>query len=182
MLGSSRELADLVVRIGRQDREAFEAVYKATSRKLYGIILGILRNRSRADETLQEVYVKVWQRAGDYDPAKSSPITWLAVIARNRALDEARRLNGIVMDDVDDHTELQAEIDHPLDDMERSERFRAMLHCLNALDPDRRDLVLLAYYRGMSRDALAKRFQRPTATIKTWLHRSLAQLKMCLAS
>jgi RNA polymerase sigma-70 factor (ECF subfamily) len=182
MMSSTRELAEVMVRVGRQDREAFELLYKVTHRKLYGIILGILRNRSRADETLQEVYVKVWQRAVDFDASKSSPITWLAVIARNRALDELRRSNAAPMDDVDDHIDLQADVEHPLADMERSDKFKSVLRCLNTLEPERRDLVLLAYYRGVSRDALAVRFGRPTATIKTWLHRSLTQLKTCLAS
>jgi RNA polymerase sigma-70 factor (ECF subfamily) len=182
MLGSTRELADVMVRVGRQDREAFEQLYAATHRKIYGIILGILRDRSRADETLQEVYVRVWQKAADFDPQRSSPITWLAVIARNRALDEIRRRATMEMEDVADHAELAAPADDPLAGRERSERFKAVIACLNRLEAERRDLVLLAYYRGLSREALAQRFDRPVATIKTWLHRSLTQLKTCLAS
>ncbi len=182
MLGSSRELAEVVVRVGQQDREAFGQLYQSTHRKLYGIILGIVKSRSHADEMLQEVYVKVWQRAADFDPSRSSPITWLAVIARNRALDEVRRSNIGAMDDIDDHDDLPALSEDPLADRDRSERYKAVIACLNRLDTERRDLVLLAYYRGMSRDALARRFNRPTATIKTWLHRSLAQLRTCLAT
>lgn len=182
MLSSSRELAAVLVRVGQGERDAFEVLYRATSRKLYGVVVGILSNRSLADEILQEVYVKVWQRAADFDPAKASPITWLAVIARNRALDEVRRSGPTSSTDIDDIPDLAAESEDPLASRERSENYRAVLRCLDKLDPMRRDLILLAYYRGLSRDTLARRFNHPTATIKTWLHRSLTQLKQCLAT
>lgn len=182
MLGSSRELASLMHRVAQRDQDAFETLYRATNRKMYGIILGVLSSRSLADEVLQEVYVKVWQRAEDFDPDKASPITWMAVIARNRALDEARRSSNAATDDVEDHLDLAADLENPLADMERSDTFKAVIRCLDTLDPERRQLILLAYYRGLSRDALAKRFNHPTATIKTWLHRSLTQLKTCLAA
>lgn len=182
MLTSSRELATVLLRVGHGDRSAFETLYRSSNRKLYGIVLGILSTRSLADEILQEVYVKIWQRAADFDPAKASPITWMAVIARNRALDELRKSRQASMDDIDAMPELAADIPDPLASQERSDDYRAVMRCLQALDPVRRDIILLAYYRGLSRDALARRFNHPTATIKTWLHRSLIQLKQCLAS
>lgn len=182
MVGSSQELAAVLEQVGEGDRAAFEVLYRATSRKLYGIIVGILPSRSLADEILQEVYVKVWQRASDFDGRKSSPITWLAVIARNRALDELRRHARVKSDDIDVADGIAADTPDPLDSRERSDAYRAVIRCLNQLDPVRRDIILLAYYRGLSREALAQRFGHPTATIKTWLHRSLTQLKHCLAA
>lgn len=183
MLSSSRELATVLRRVAQGDVEAFDLLYHATCAKLYAIIVRILTNRSVADEILQEVYVKVWQRAGDYDPEKASPISWMAAIARNRALDEARRpIHAANHDNVDDLPDLAAQFEDPLKGMERSDEFKALVRCLETLDAERREIVLLAYYRGMSRDALALRFGRPTATVKTWLHRSLLQLRTCLAS
>ncbi len=183
MLSSSRELATVLQRVAEADEDAFAVLYRATSAKLYGIVLRILTSRSLADEILQEVYVKVWQRACDYDPGKASPISWLAAIARNRALDEVRRpTHAAAHDDLDDVPDLAAPFEDPLAGFERSEQYAALVRCLDQLTPERRDILLLAYYRGMSRDALALRFNHPTATIKTWLHRSLAQLKTCLAS
>lgn len=183
MVSSSRELATILSRVSREDEDAFAILYRATSAKLYGIVLRILVNRSVADEVLQEVYLKIWQRAADYDPDKASPISWMAAIARNRALDEVRRPSHTAThDDLDATPDLAAPFDDPLNGFERSEQFNALIRCLAGLDSERRDILLLAYYRGMSRDALAARFNRPTATIKTWLHRSLTQLKLCLAS
>lgn len=181
MLASSRDLADVLGRVALQDRDAFQILYRATSAKLYGIILGILTRRSLADEILQEVYVKVWERAADYDSERASAITWLATIARNRALDEKRRGKVLPVVDLPEGFDLPAELDHPLDRMEQSDRLKALLACLNGLESEKRSAVLLAYYRGLSREALAERFGRPVPTIKTWLHRSLAQLRACLS-
>ena len=182
MLSSSSELVALLHRVAQQDRAAFELLYRATSAKLYGIIVRIIVNHSVADDLLQEVYVRAWQRAGDFDSTKASPITWLAAIARNRAIDEVRRRRPEALQDDMEAMEISGDDAHPLDARSRQEDLRALMACLDQLDGEKREIVLLAYYRGMSRDDLAQRFTRPVPTIKTWLHRSLAQLKTCLSS
>ena len=74
------------------DREAFAKLYRATSAKLFGIIVRILIRRDLSEEVLQEVYMRIWQKAGDFQPDVASPVSWMAAIARNRALDEVRRV------------------------------------------------------------------------------------------
>jgi RNA polymerase sigma-70 factor (ECF subfamily) len=166
--------------VARRDRAAFRALYDATRAKLYGVILGILGDRSTADDVLQEIYVRIWNRAADFDPGKASPITWMATIARNRALDEVRRPRPTI-DLPDEALDRVADDNpHPLERRQRSEEWRRLMACLAALADERRQMVLLAYYRGWTREALAKRFDRPVPTIKTLLHRSLAQLRGCL--
>lgn len=180
---SRKELAELIVRVGRdRDREAFGAAYTATSAKLYGIILRILQRRDLADEILQEVYVKIWERAADFDPSRASPITWMATLARNRAIDEVRRATPVSLEDAPEVMDVADGGEHPIDRIERREEYRRLLDCLEGLEKERREMVLLAYYRGVSRDELARRFGRPVATVKTWLYRSLAQLRDCLGS
>jgi RNA polymerase sigma-70 factor, ECF subfamily len=178
----AQTLAALMARVAARDRSAFSAVYRLTHSKLYGVIARIIKRRDLAGEILQEAYVRIWERAADFDPAKGSPIAWMATIARNRALDEARRVQAVALDDMPDGFDPAAEEIDPLASRERSESLKALLRCLEALDPERRKIVLLAYYRGASREALAKRFERPVPTIKTWLRRSLADLKDCLSS
>ena len=180
MLASGRELAEVMAQVAKRDRAAFAVLYQATSAKLYGIVQRILPGKGLADEVLQEVYVKIWDRAGDFDAGRASPISWMAAIARNRALDEARRRTPLSLEDMPENFEPQAETGHPLDSQERSEKLAALMRCLAGLDKEKREIVLLAYYRGLSREALAHRFNHPVSTIKTWLHRSLAQLKECL--
>ncbi len=175
-------LADLLGRIAARDEAAFSALYKATSAKLYGVVARILPRGDAAADALQEAYVRIWEKAGEFDPAKGSPLAWMATIARNRALDEVRRVRPGSLEDLPESFEPAADDVDPLAARERSERLAALINCLQALDEEKRAVVLLAYYRGSSREALARRFGRPVPTIKTWLHRSLAQLRDCLAS
>lgn len=176
------DLSDLLARVAAHDREAFAAVYKATSAKLWGIVVRILPRRAMAEDVLQDVYVRIWERAATFDPAKASPITWMATIARNRAIDEVRRRTTVSIEDTPEALEVAEEGLSPADRAEVSQDLRRLQECLQGLDPERREIVLLAYYNGLSRDELAKRFAHPVATIKTWLHRSLAQLRKCLGS
>jgi RNA polymerase sigma-70 factor (ECF subfamily) len=168
--------------VAGRDQAAFAALYKQTSAKLYGVIARILTRGDTSGEVLQEVFVRIWEKAGDFDSGKGSPMAWLATIARNRALDEVRRVRPVSLEDMPEGFEPAAEEVDPLGSRERSEQLTQLMNCLGKLDDEKRDAVMLAYYRGFSREALAQRFQRPVPTIKTWLHRSLAQLRDCLSS
>ena len=172
----------MLSRIAGRDAAAFSILYKQTSAKLYGVVARILTRGDVAADVLQEVYVRIWEKAGEFDPVRGSPLAWMATIARNRALDEVRRVRPVSLEDQPEGFEPAAEEVDPLAARERSEGLTALVDCLKALDEEKRSVVLLAYYRGLSREALSKRFGRPVPTIKTWLHRSLAQLRDCLAS
>lgn len=177
---STAEVGKLLARVAGGDRAAFAALYAATAPKLYGIILRILRRRDLADEVAQEVYVRIWRRARDFDPSRASPITWMAVIARNRALDEARRARP---DTVSDDAALDRATDpgpSAIDVVAAGEDKQRLEVCLGELEAEKEHLVRLAYLDGLSRQDLADRFDQPVGTIKTWLHRSLKQLKDCL--
>ena len=180
--GAGDDLTHLLRRVAARDAAAFAALYKQTSAKLYGVIARILTRSDVAADVLQEVYVRVWEKAGEFDPVKGSAIAWMATIARNRALDEVRRVRPASLEDQPESFEPAADEVDPLAARERSEGLARLIDCLQGLDEEKRAIVLLAYYRGSSREALAKRFGRPVATIKTWLHRSLAQLRDCLST
>src|SRR5215203_2780260 len=87
----SLDLSSLVARAGFGDRAAFATLYERTSSHLYAVVLRINRDRARAEDVLQEVYVSVWRAASSFDAAQSQPLTWLTSIARNRAIDSLRR-------------------------------------------------------------------------------------------
>jgi len=176
---STRDLADALSRVAAGDRVAFEAVYAATCVKLYGIVVRILGRRELAEEVLQEVYVRVWQRAGEFDHSIASPITWLVSIARNRALDEVKRKPMRSIEELPEILEIPSD-DDPLADHERKEERLRLQACLDRLEPEKSEIVKLAYFFGMTREEIAGRINRPVATVKTWLRRSLAQLKDCL--
>jgi RNA polymerase sigma-70 factor, ECF subfamily len=182
VLRPADRIVELLHRVAEGDRPAFAELYKATSAKLYGIIVRILIRRDLADEILQDVYLKIWQMADDYDSAKGSPITWMAAIARNRAIDEVRRVTPVSIEDAPETLQLKSYEPDAFSTLQSKQDMQRLLICIEALGAERREMVLLAYFDGASRDALAAKFAKPVATIKTWLHRSIAQLKDCVGS
>ena len=176
------ELVWLLAAVAKGDQAAFERLYVATRAKLYGIALRILRRSDLADEVLQETYLKIWHNAGTFEPKVASPITWMVAIARNRALDLVRKAGKTpVVDGAAAMEAVGVEI-NPLAQRERTEELRQLLGCLGKLQEDRRRMVLLAYYSGWSREQLADKFDAPANTIKTWLRRSLMEIRECLGS
>jgi RNA polymerase sigma-70 factor (ECF subfamily) len=172
----------LLTKVSAKDREAFSTLYKATCSKLYGVAIRILRRQHLAEDVLQDVYIKIWERAGDFDASRGSPITWMATIARNSALNEARRPSLISAEDISDIEEIADKNPLASEQMESSDEYRRMKKCLSGIEEEKRKMVMLAYHHGISRELLAKQFGHPVATIKTWLRRSLASLKECLES
>jgi RNA polymerase sigma-70 factor (ECF subfamily) len=174
--------AVFLTRVARRDRAAFAALYRATSPKLFAVVLRILRRHDLAEEVLQEVYVRVWEKAGDFDPSSGSAIAWLSTIARNRALDSLRRRTEVSIEDEPSTFEIADPADDPLIQAERGAELKRLADCLATLEEDKRRMVLLAYYQGLSREELGHAFKVPVGTVKTWLHRSLARLKECLGA
>src|SRR5579872_1083026 len=143
--GGGDDLADLLRRVAIRDAAAFAALYKQTSAKLYGIVARILTRGDTASDALQEAYVRIWERAGEFDPVKGSPLAWMATIARNRALDEVRRVRPASLEDQPEGFELAAEEVDPLAARDRSEGLARLVECLKKLDEEKRAVVLLAY-------------------------------------
>ena len=179
-LATSKDLVAWLAQMARGDRDAFTMLYQATSAKLFGVIVRILIRRDLSEEVLQEVYMRIWQKAGDFQPDRASPISWMAAIARNRALDEVRRVRPVSIEDTPEIMDMPDPGELAITGIERNEDLQRLLKCLEGLEPQKREMVLMAYYRGESREALSQHFGSPVATIKTWLHRSLAQLRGCL--
>jgi RNA polymerase sigma-70 factor (ECF subfamily) len=179
--GGQDVLVALLRRVAAGDQAAFRDLYGRTAAKLFATIRRILRSEAAAEDAVQEAYVRVWRRAGDFDPAIASPIAWMTTIARHVAIDAARRASERISaagDELD--AELADRLADPLADTERLAAGTGLARCLERIEPDRRAMVLLAYCHGWSREELAERFKRPVATIKTLLRRSLIILKECL--
>src|ERR1700756_569627 len=126
--GAGDNLTDLLTRIAARDAAAFAALYKQTSAKLYGIVARILTRGDVAADVLQEIYVRIWEKAGEFDPAKGSPLAWMATIARNRALDEVRRVRPLSLEDQPEGFEPTAEDVDPLATRQRSEGLTALVN------------------------------------------------------
>lgn len=176
-------LAALLLRIARGDQRALAELYDLTSPILYGLLLRMLRAPERAQEALQDCYVRVWQRAETYDPAKGEPVGWLIGVARYRALDILRQRRDLNLSGVEhppDEAELPDLEQGPEDRAVEREGLERLLRCMRGLSEVQRKSVLLAYYEGYSHTELAQAMDAPLGTVKAWIRRGLARLRECL--
>jgi RNA polymerase sigma-70 factor, ECF subfamily len=173
------ELVWLLAAVARGDEAAFERLYVTTRAKLFGVVFRILRRRDLAEEVIQDAYVRIWHNAGQFDPARLSPITWIVLIARNRAIDAVRKRGE---SSIEEEPTAHAATDRsdPRPRQEMTEELKRLLECIGKLEPDRQKLVLLAYYNGWSREQLAENFSVPVSTVKTWLRSGMMDIRPCL--
>lgn len=177
--GEAGALVALLTQVAGGDRSALEALYRRTARKLYGVTLRILRSEADAEEVVQDVYVAIWNKAGSYDPGKGSAITWLAVLARNRAIDRLRR-KRLPSAGLDAATDVADPSPSALDLVLSTERRERLQACLGELDERQRALIRTAFLDGITYDALAQRENVPLGTMKSWIRRGLLKLRGCL--
>ena len=174
------ELVWLLAAVAKGDEAAFERLYEATRAKLYGVVLRILGRPELAEEVMQETYLKIWKAAGSFDPTLASPITWMVAMARNRAIDIVRKKTEASIEEEPQAMEVASDSPDPLARREMTEELKRLLECIGRLEPERQKLVLLAYYNGWSREQLAEKFAAPVNTVKTWLRRSMLDIRECL--
>lgn len=175
-------LIELLDKCASGDRAAFKDLYDASAPKLYGIVSRILGQNSDADEVLQDVYLRLWQNAGRFDPRAGQPITWMATIARNRAIDVARQRKPEAATLPPRSLAEEAETLGAIKQISDASPEKSDLHtCLGKLDETNQQSVILAYCYGYSRGELAARFDHPSGQVKLWLRRTLRQLQECLS-
>ena len=176
---TSDEIAHLISLVAIGDRKAFAALYRETSPKLFSICLRILKDRTEAEESLQEVYVKIWQRAGVFAASSGAPSSWLAAIARNQAIDIMRARKPIA-DELDSAYDLADDEPSPEIQTVIKDEGRRIDTCMEELEADRAMAVKKAYVEGQSYQELADQFGVPLNTMRTWLRRSLLKLRECM--
>ncbi|WP_319824262.1 sigma-70 family RNA polymerase sigma factor [Thalassovita sp.] len=176
------EIEELIARVAMGDRRAFAALYDRTSAKLFGVCLRVLKSQTQAEEVLQEVFLRIWDRAGQYRANGYSPMTWLITVTRNAAIDrlrqQARRGQGVDAGDVAE--QLSDPGPGPEAQAVARDQARLLQDCLEALPPDRAAMVRGAYLDGISYADLARATGVKLNTVRTWLRRSLMQLRECL--
>ena len=179
-LAARHRLVEALAAVARGDRDALAEVYHLTSAKLFGICIRICGEREEAEDVLQEVYVKVWQRAGRFDPARASPITWLAAITRNAAIDRVRARPARPVEPIDAAAQVadtRPAADSGLEDAQERARMR---DCLARLEDKVSGAIRSAFFGGLTYPQLAERERVPLGTMKTWIRRGLLQLRACL--
>jgi RNA polymerase sigma-70 factor (ECF subfamily) len=172
-------LGELLDAIAEGDRSALEHLYKATSDKLYGVVLRILRKPELAAQALPAAYLRIWRDALNFTPALLSAESWLVMHARRTALDMARDRPELGHEEMAESAAQAAETEDPETGGDIGDELKQLLACLATLSADPRLMVLLAYFDGWSRSELAVEFDAPAPTIRTWMLRGLEQIRDC---
>jgi RNA polymerase sigma factor (sigma-70 family) len=183
------DLADLVLRVCDQHEPSLARLYEATSGRVYGLVLRIVRLGALAEEVVEDVFWQVWREAPRFDAERGKVLAWLLAIARSRAIDALRRNERVRASEVavDDGETLDAlaegpELsDDPLDLVGASQH-HARLHALLAgLEPLPRQLLSLAFFRGCTHDEIAEQTGLALGTVKSHIRRTLVALRDQLA-
>lgn len=172
----------LLAGCARQDRAAFERLYRLTAPKLHALCLEVLRRRELAEEVLQDVYAQIWREANRFEAYRAAPMTWMTVMARNRAIDVLRRRANTVKsyDENIEHDDLAGEDSDPMAYVQRLGESEALRRCLERLRAQQRNAILMAFFQGLSHRQLSDALNQPVGTVKSWIRRGLGQLKECL--
>lgn len=181
----AQQLSQWLAAAALRDARAFQRLYQATAPKLFGFALRILGKRELAEEAVQDAYVAIWHAAGSYQAQLAAPLTWMAAIVRNKALDILRRSDDAVELDAPqfDSEILNAMQDPqrtPIERLQLSGEARALAHCMSALEGLHRQAIGLAYFHDLSHSEIAAQLSLPIGTVKTWIRRGLEKLKTCL--
>ena len=178
-MATDTEINDLIARCALNDRSALDALYHATSAKLFAVVLRVLNNRSEAEDALQEIYIKIWHKADRFQSNDYSPMSWLTVLARNHAIDMIRARKPVSVD-IDETFDIADTDKTPEEEAINASEGRRIDDCLSELDAQKSAAVRGAYVDGDSYAELAERFGVPLNTMRTWLRRSLLSLRECL--
>jgi len=172
-------LQTLLAATARKDEQAFAKLYSLVSANLYAVAMRILKKEAAAQDAMQEAFVQIWHRAVDFHSDKGSPMAWMATIVRYRSLDIVRKQKKLLPIEDLDLEQVDADLG-PLGKLLESDMAQVLWQCLQELNDKQRNVILLAFYEGLTHDELAERTTTPLGTIKSWIRRGLQNVKGCL--
>lgn len=171
-------LARLMNRIAAEEPDALRELYVATSAKIFGIVLRIVRDRVESEDVLQEVYLKIWRGSARFDITKGSVVSWLCVIGRNHAIDYVRK-RRVSSEPIDRHVIVDPE-PSPETHFQQTESWTRLEESLANLRPQQSSAIHRAFFDGLTYEELALQAKVPVGTMKSWIRRGLLQLRESL--
>lgn len=170
---------DLVLRLQGRDPQAMGNLYDRYGRIIYSLIFRIVRNTSVAEDLVQETFLRIWNRVHVFDPEKGSLSPWVLAVARNRAIDYLRSVDGRMAQSAFELEKMEqpivfADFDRGILNMDR---VRILKEAFQKLTPNQRIALELAYYEGLSQSEMAERMKQPLGTVKTWVRSALKVLR-----
>jgi RNA polymerase sigma-70 factor (ECF subfamily) len=170
-----------IARIVRQDQQALADLYEMTAGRVYGLALRITRHVQTAEEVTEDAFWQVWRQAPRFDAVRGSVLAWILTITRSRALDALRRCDRAEPLDEEGLADVQTEND-PQDLLAAVQRQHRLHAALRDLDPLPRQLLALAFFRGLSHEEIAQHMSLPLGTVKSHIRRALLRLRQLLGA
>lgn len=172
---------DLLARITKRERAAFEQLYTRYSNILYATAMKFLKEDADAQDVVQDVFIQIWDKAKLYDPAKGKPLTWALTMTRNRSIDRIRAIQRRtrLRDDFEKETvaDESAGIREALSGVDASEKTQILRDAVARLSPEQRKVIDLAFFGGLTQSEIADRLGEPLGTVKARARRGLMKLK-----
>jgi RNA polymerase sigma-70 factor (ECF subfamily) len=185
MSGAEAGDEELIHRITDGDSEAVRFLYARYGRLVFGLAMSVTGDASAAEEICQDVFLKVWEKAATYRADKGKVVTWLARIARNRAIDSLRARRAHDAEASPDPEEQGAAADPGSDPAERlwqSLRDEAVREAVASLPPEQRRVLTLAFFKGLSHRQIAEQLGEPLGTVKTRIRDAMLKLRARLGT
>lgn len=167
----------LILLLRKKNEEAFRYLYDHYAAALYGVVLKVVNEQELANDLLQEVFVKIWNRIDSYDPQKGRLFTWMLHIARNTAID---MLRSRAYQQQEKNQSLESNV-HIGNSVQMSSAVRVdeigLKNILNRLSDEQRILIEKAYFKGYTQEEIARELQIPLGTVKTRIRHALQKLR-----
>jgi len=173
-----------VERIRGGDKNALSELYDASSAQIFGLIVRIIGDRATAEEIALDTYVQVWKTASSYDPERGSAAAWLFLMARSRAIDylrsKAGQARGREQSLPEDYRQVSDETPDPEQAAQAGSRRAVIVRALDALEPEKRQAIELAFFGGLSHSEISDRLDLPIGTVKTRIRSGMQRLRQAL--
>jgi RNA polymerase sigma-70 factor (ECF subfamily) len=174
--------APLIAKLKERDPEALAAAYSRYGTLTYSLIVRITRDSAVAEDLVQEVFLRLWNRIQDFDDTRGSLNVWVLAIARNMAIDYIRsshsrftaKTRSLDQTDFASISYKANEVDNTLDNS------KAVREAFTSLNPNQRKVLELAYFEGFSQSEIALRLEEPLGTVKSWMRSALTRLRTAM--
>ena len=169
----------LIRRLKQREPQAMADLYDRYGRLAYSVIYRIVRNAAAAEDLVQETFLRIWNRIQAFDEGKGALGPWVLTVARNRAIDYLRSLDGRMAQSSLELEKLEspALFNNLETEILNMDRVRLLREAFAKLNANQRTVIELAYYEGMSQSEMAERMQQPLGTVKTWVRSALKVLR-----